>query len=142
MTGIRDERSVWTDEICRRAAAFHHGAIYGDDEPGGGHPDGFIWTYDPALPVAQTIDGLGPADRADWMRCEVAADDADGGARGYRAMVGETIEEPVIIVRTAGALYCWDGNHRIGACCLGNVTTLPAVIGTPREAVKDDILPL
>ncbi len=142
MKEIRDERPAWTAEMCRRAAAFHHGAIYGDDEPGGGHPDEFIWTYDPALAVSQTIDGFGPAERSDWMRCEIAADDDDGGTRGYAEMVGETIEDPIIVVRIAGVLYCWDGNHRIGACCLGNVATLPAIVGMPREAAEHGILPL
>lgn len=134
MTAPASPAATWNPARCEGYAAFAYGCIYGDDEVGGGQTAAFTWHHEPAFAVDRVIDGLNPAARAQWMRDEIANDDEEGAPRGYRAMVGETIEEAIVVVIVAGLAYCWDGNHRIGACCLGEVATLPAVVGTPRAA--------
>lgn len=134
MTAPASSAATWAPQRCTAYAGYAHACIYGDDEVGGGRTEDFTWRYEPAFDVHRVIDGLDPAARAQWMRDEIANDDEDGAPRGYRAMVGETIEEAIVVVIVAGLAYCWDGNHRIGACCLGEIATLPAIVGTPRAA--------
>ena len=131
MSALAPCAEIWTPERCLANARFAYGCIYGDDEVGGGKVEAFTWRFEPAFDVRRVIDGLDPVARADWMRAEIANDDAEDGPRGYRDMVGETIEEAIVLVIVGGLAYCWDGNHRIGACCLGDVATLPAIVGTP-----------
>lgn len=131
MTALASCAEAWSPARCLAYARFAYGCIYGDDEVGGGQTEAFTWRHEPAFAVDRIIDGLDLAARAQWMRDEIANDDEEGAPRGYRDMVGETIEEAIVVVIVGGLAYCWDGNHRIGACCLGDVATLPAIVGTP-----------
>lgn len=127
------ESTDWSPERCAQLAAFYHNAIYDDSEQGGGPVAAFDWHFEPAFHVNVAIDGMSPQERASWMQDEIEADDEEDGLRGYRVMVGQEIEDPVVLTLDRGQVFCWDGNHRIGACCLGGVSTLPAVVGVARK---------
>lgn len=129
----------WRPNDLEEYAREHQGMIYDTHEPGGGKASDYVWRYDPAYPISKPIDGLKPKARAQWMRDEIRNFELDGYPGRYDELLSQDIQEPVVAVEVNGETYLWDGNHRVGACCLTGRKTVPAVVGTPKADKRADI---
>ena len=128
-------------DLLRYAAGYDENAQMGN----GDNPNLYNWEYIPAMPVAPLFtkpdyaDHLHPAeDWKEWFQGEIEAE-MDGRGYSYWAeLLGEKIEEPIVITipgdRQDGSSWdIWDGWHRSGATISTGRKSIPAVLGRSKE---------
>jgi hypothetical protein len=125
---LPDEWLAMTEEMLRRDAASHRYAC--DD--GDLDPHALEWRLVIDLPLAVLIPLMG-AHRGwvSWFEDELAMLDGDlpHVAEGYRALMEEPLENPIIVTIEPRRVQIWDGWHRTATRIMGRAVTIPAIVG-------------
>jgi len=117
-------------ERLRQEAALHYGAC----DEGDLHPDGLEWRLVIDLPLDALVPLMGTrAGWSDWFAAELAMFDEEHPhvADGYRALMEEPLEDPVVVTLDGARVQIWDGWHRTATRILGGAVTIPAIVGLP-----------
>jgi hypothetical protein len=114
-----------------------------EDNADGGESVGlYNWVFTETLPLALLVTKNDIHGRVhslqEWIEWFKEAGDeieADMGHRQWDSMLGEEIEEPIVITmdKDGSAWDMWDGWHRTGASLSSGKQTIPAVVGYPKE---------
>lgn len=120
--------SNWSQEDFIRDAGAWSIVVPGDPPEAGMPAENYVWHFDPAYPVAKLAGG----DWGQWMKEEIKMWADDGQPDRYDDMFDRDIYEPIVITEVDGQGWLWDGCHRTGAATLRGLTTLPAIVGTPK----------
>jgi hypothetical protein len=117
-----------TSEELEGHARMYEGALFADDDPRGGSASEFEWIFDPAFPV-DDIHAPSCGWQA-WFDQEIKFlhEELDG-ARTWKRLSEEEIEEAIIVVREAGEAWIWDGSHRTAGSVVAGRSTIPAIVG-------------
>ncbi|TAN03186.1 MAG: hypothetical protein EPN36_14405 [Rhodanobacteraceae bacterium] len=104
---------------------------YSPGETGYADPRELQWWYVAEFPIAR----LNDAPDADWFRGEEKTWAEEGQPHRYADMLDRPIDEPIVVYDTPTGAWLWDGNHRVGACQVRGITTIPAYVGMRCRAV-------
>jgi hypothetical protein len=118
------ERAVPAPEHAAHAASFCRDQ-YRPGEEGYADPRLLQWWLVDDYPIARLKD----APDADWFRSEQQMWAEEGRPNRYDDMLDRPIKEPIVVYDTPAGGWLWDGNHRVGACAVRGVGTIPALVG-------------
>jgi hypothetical protein len=92
-------------------------------------PEGGTWEFVPNFPIHEYIHDA--RDRAEWFQRTLRNETDPESREHLTSLMKASTFEPIILWITAtGDVYIWDGNHRLGAACLRDEDTIPAIVGT------------
>jgi hypothetical protein len=117
-------RAVPAHEHAAHAASFCCDQ-YSPGEPGHADPKTLQWFSVPDYPIARLNDAPG----ADWFRDEQEMWADEGEPERYNDMLDRPIFVPIVVYETPDGGWLWDGNHRVGACAIRGLATVPALVG-------------
>lgn len=96
------------------------------------------WIYVPALPC--NLFWTSKAEARAWWRDENRQARKYGAGGMWDCLLEEPIENPVVIgIYGADDFDIWDGNHRMAACTINGVGSVPAVVGILKGLDRQDL---
>lgn len=119
--------SVPQETIDREAAA-HFGAC----DEGDLLPEDLEWRLVIDLPLETVVPLMGTREGwGAWFDAELAMFDEEYPhvAEGYRALMEEPLDTPVVVTVEPGRVQIWDGWHRTATRMIGGAATIPAIVG-------------
>lgn len=129
---------MYTPPDLEEYAAGYESENYGDDR---GAED-FDWQFIPEFPLSEFLKPSANAGTqskeqwAEWFQKENEWSAADYGQPYWEHLADEEINEPIVVsYNDEGKWHIWDGWHRTGASITTDRTTIPAVVGTPKQQV-------
>lgn len=123
--------TLWSEAQLREDARCWHGSVYQKGELGDCDPDHASWEYTEQFSLTH-LEHLGD-DWASWLEDEIKMFEEDGNDRGYRKMLGEPIEEAIVVLMVGDKGYIWDGWHRTAASFASGRTHIKAIVGRPYQ---------
>jgi len=125
---LPDEWLTMPEETLRREAASYRYAC--DD--GDLDPDALEWRVVIDLPLAVLIPLMGAHQGwVSWFEDELAMFDEElpHVAEGYRTLMEEPLDSPIVVTIEPERVQIWDGWHRTATRIMGGTVTIPAIVG-------------
>ena len=97
----------------------------------------FDWRLDPQYPIAK-LNGDCPLDSyEEMMRDDIRFWGEDGQPDRFADMFDRPIRDPIIAVEDGDKAHVVDGCHRVGACLMQKLDTVPAVVGVLKKSLNE-----